>query len=138
MSIAIWSDDYATGYFPVDSQHQQLFKLINNLHNAMLSGSGKVLLNNTLSELVNYTQKHFQMGENLMKTYQYPNYPDHKKRHEEYAKKVDEFAKKLNAGQNPTTLVIEVSSFLTEWWINHIKKIDQPMINFLKQYSQSA
>ncbi|HEY9702442.1 MAG TPA: bacteriohemerythrin, partial [Allocoleopsis sp.] len=82
MPIAIWNKDYETGYSPVDQQHQQLFKLINNLHEAMKSGSSQDILRKTLNQLVDYTQGHFQMEENLMTTHQYPNYPDHKQRHE--------------------------------------------------------
>jgi hemerythrin len=59
MPIAYWRDEYCTGNAEIDEQHQKLFKIINNLHDAMLQGHGKEVLKNTLDELIFYTIDHF-------------------------------------------------------------------------------
>ncbi|MEB3272733.1 MAG: hypothetical protein VKJ85_03040 [Prochlorothrix sp.] len=49
--IAQWRPQYETGDPVVDSQHQNLFSMINGLHRAMLEGQGEQLLAKTLDGL---------------------------------------------------------------------------------------
>ena len=40
MSIAVWDDRYKTGHELVDKQHQELFPMINRLHDAIMASKG--------------------------------------------------------------------------------------------------
>ncbi len=130
MSLAVWREEYITGNAEVDRQHQQLFEIINHLHDAMMVGKGKQMLKATLDELVKYTVIHFQTEEALMVTYHYPEYKTHKQIHDELTAEVLALVK--NFDHPSTVLTIEVSRFLTSWLIHHIRGEDQKMIKFLR------
>ncbi len=137
MPIAFWRDEYRTGYTKVDDQHIHLFEIVNRLHDAMLEGHGWDVLKETLDELVHYTLEHFQMEEMLMEITNYPSYTEHKAKHEQLKLQVTELMEKLS--QHKQFLTVEVSHFLTDWLIHHIKGEDQKMIKFLKhKYQQDA
>lgn len=130
MPLACWRDEYRTGNHLVDHQHQQLFEIVNSLHEAMLQGHGREILGKTLKSLAHYTLEHFQTEEQLMLTYVYPHYAEHKGRHEELKTKVLALIANFEAS---SSLAIEVSHFLTEWLIHHIKGEDQKMIRYLRE-----
>ncbi len=135
MSLVVWCDEYVTGNITVDEQHQQLFAIMNNLHDAMKVGQGKKVVKATLDELLDYTVNHFQMEESLMRTYNYPEYQSHKKIHDELTAKVASWVRDFE--RPSTVLTIEVSRFLTSWLINHIRERDQKMIKFLREHIQA-
>jgi len=128
MPIAFWRDEYKTGYAKVDEQHIHLFAIVNKLHDAMLEGHGWDVLKETLDELIHYTLEHFQMEEMLMQVNGYPSFLEHQAKHEELKQKVVLLVQKLE--QHGQFLTIEVSHFLTEWLIHHIKGEDQKMIRY--------
>ncbi|MDR9402468.1 MAG: bacteriohemerythrin [Halothece sp. Uz-M2-17] len=131
MKIAFWRTEYQTGFDHVDQQHQHLFDIINRLHEAMSSGHGKGIIKETLDEMVDYTVEHFANEEKLMLEYDYPNYKEHKKIHDSLTKQVKEIAEKFANGDRFVT--IELSHFLTQWLIHHIKGQDQKMIRFFRE-----
>ncbi len=131
MPLAYWRDDYNTGYETIDQQHQHLFAIINALHDAMLKGHGADLLKDTLDTLFEYTLEHFQTEEALMVAHHYPNYAAHVQRHEELKQQVVTMRQKFAA--NMPLLSKEVSQFLADWLIHHIKDEDQQVIRFFRQ-----
>ncbi len=130
MPLAYWRDEYRTGNSLVDDQHQKLFQIVNLLHDAMLQGHGRDVLGKTLRNLAYYTLEHFKAEEKLMRAHAYPLYEEHKGRHEELKTKV---LKLIANFEESSFLAIEVSHFLTEWLIHHIKGEDQKMIRYLRE-----
>ncbi|MBE9221504.1 hemerythrin family protein [Cyanobacterium stanieri LEGE 03274] len=130
MSIAFWRDEYLTGENAIDQQHKYLFKLINQLHNAMMEGHGQDVINNTLGRLVEYTIKHFDAEEQLMIDYNYPNYIIHKEKHDSLKNDVIVLQQELLEHQQFITA--KVSRFLTDWLIHHIKGEDLKMIKYIQ------
>lgn len=130
MPIAYWREEYRTGNDRIDEQHQHLFNLVNTLHDAMLQGYGWDVLRGTLGELIQYTIEHFQMEEMLMELSKYPGLLEHRRKHNDLKQQVETLQHKLNSNQQ--FLTIEVSHFLTEWLIHHIKGEDQKMIRYFR------
>ena len=130
MPLAYWRDEYRTGNSLVDDQHQKLFQIVNRLHDAMLQGHGRDVLKKTLNNLTHYTLEHFKTEEQLMLTHAYPHYDEHKSRHEELKTKVLSLIANFEVS---SSLAIEVSHFLTEWLIHHIKGEDQKMIRYMRE-----
>ncbi|AFZ44459.1 hemerythrin-like metal-binding protein [Halothece sp. PCC 7418] len=131
MKIAFWRAEYETGFSTVDEQHQHLFDIINRLHEAMSKGHGKDIIKETLDEMLDYTVEHFANEEKLMLHYDYPNYKEHKKIHDSLTQQVREISEKFANGDRFVT--IELSHFLTQWLIHHIKGQDQKMIRFFRE-----
>lgn len=135
MMIAQWRPEYETGYTLIDDQHRSLFHAINALNSAMIEGRAEELLFRTLKTLRNYTTIHFETEEQFMLKYGYSEYLDHKAQHELLREHVELFSQKENQHNLPQ-LIIEVSHFLTNWLIHHIKDEDKKMICFLRQGRQ--
>ncbi|WP_207765403.1 bacteriohemerythrin [Cuspidothrix issatschenkoi] len=132
LEIAQWRTEYETGYILIDNQHQSLFHAINALNSAMLIGRGEELLERTLESLKIYTTIHFETEEEFMFKNNYPGYLEHKAKHKLLRQQVEEFSKQIKI-QNTSQITINVSHFLTDWLIHHIKDEDKKMIAFLRQ-----
>jgi hemerythrin len=126
MALIKWTSALSVAIPEIDVQHQKLVSLINQLHDAMLSGKGREVLGGVLSELVDYTKIHFAREEDLLRRNNYPDYPRHKKIHEELTFKVVNLKREFESGE--PVLTLDVMKFLQHWLTGHIEKSD-------KQYS---
>ncbi len=136
MEIAKWDDSYKTGHAVVDTQHKELFRMVNALHAAIMEERGKEVLMPTLEQLAGYTIKHFRSEEELMKQVRYPAMSVHKQKHEELAKEVKELMEKYKSGK--IVLTITLSNFLAKWLRHHIKEDDLALVKFLQSQSKAT
>ncbi len=129
MASLVWSDDFATKIFEVDVQHKRLFTMVNELDDAMQNGKGKQLLGKLLSNLVHYTKSHFETEERFMREHGYPEYDEHKDKHDKMTRKVLDVQKEFESGNAHLTLA--VMAFLQNWLTEHILKTDLKFSRFL-------
>jgi hemerythrin len=119
-----WTKDLETGHAGIDMQHKQLIKAVNDLLEACSSGKGRAKLDATLDFLSHYTAKHFGDEEKLQQQFKYPDYPNHKKMHDEFRVTVADLAKQLKS-EGPTVMLVgKVNASVAGWLINHIKRED--------------
>jgi len=124
-----WKDDYSVNIGIIDSQHRTLVDLLNELHQAMMTGKGKDQVGIVLSKLVKYAQGHFKSEEGMMQSKQYPEFEDHKVEHDRFTKTVLEFQGKF--ARNEIGLTSEVMDFLKTWLMKHIMGVDKKYSPFL-------
>lgn len=129
MSALTMSKNLILSHAKIDSDHQKLFDLINQLANAMKAGEGKQACGAVLNELLSYTKTHFSMEEVLMSRHGYPQTAAHKGEHDKFVKQVQEFKNKFEAGSGVVT--IEILTFLRDWLSNHIQKTDKALVGAL-------
>ncbi len=129
--IAYWQQEYVTGNSQVDGQHQQIFEIVNALHDAVITKKNVYRLQDLLECLANHTIEHFQTEESLMMAVDYPDYDRHKQTHDNLVAKVDNLLLKFR-DRNTKVITTEITQFLTEWLAHHIKGEDQKMIQFLQ------
>lgn len=127
MGILNWSDQLLVGIESVDSQHQQLVKLINRLDEVAALGEDRHSLIETVNELVDYTVYHFQHEEALMQNAGFnPDMLDrHRQQHKEFVDKM--LRVQADAKLDPTLLSKELLDFLVDWLCHHILKTDKLM-----------
>ncbi len=125
----VWNDKYRVHIWQIDNQHQRLFDLVNQLHEAMQAGKGKEILGKVLQELIAYTHTHFVTEENLMSKYEFPNFVEHKKAHDALIKQVGDFQQKYRNGNAFITL--DLMKILENWLVTHIEGVDQVYGPFL-------
>jgi hemerythrin len=133
MSFALWSSTYETGHPEVDQQHQQLFRMINDLQEAMSRGKGREALGPVLQSLVGYTLEHFATEEALMRASGYPSLARHAEKHAVLARQVSELALRFSEGF--LTIPNTLSRFLFDWLKLHIREEDSAFIAWLKGQS---
>ncbi|MFH0882648.1 MAG: bacteriohemerythrin [bacterium] len=135
MALLQWSDRYSVGIKTFDLQHQQLIKLLNDLHDAMMKGKGSEILGSILDSLVNYTKTHFCAEEEVMSNYAYEDFLNHKNEHTKLKDKVIEFQTKFRNGQ--AVLSVPLLQFLKDWLTHHILETDKNYGPFLKEQGVS-
>jgi hemerythrin len=122
MAIAVWNDNLRINIPEIDIQHKKWIDLMNALHDAMKAGKSKEVLNSAINSLMAYTQVHFKAEERFLAENNYTDLANHKLQHQKFVEKIQEFRHKYESGQ--LGLSIEVMQFLSDWFVNHIKRTD--------------
>ncbi len=135
MALVTWSEGLSVSVQEMDKQHQELIRLINQLHEAMKNGKGKDEIGKVLTGLIRYTKIHFAAEEKLMQEAHYPGYQQQKSAHEALVKQVLDLQTRFNA--NETLKPAEVITFLSNWLVNHIKGEDKKYAPFLTKNQKS-
>ena len=128
----IWKKEYETGIEKIDSQHENLFKLINELYNECVLNRNEDIVQNTIIELKLYTIFHFSQEDKLFKKYRYgkSEYEEHIKEHETFLEKIAEF---MADSSSKLELGYRILEFLRNWIVDHILVIDMKFVSFLKK-----
>jgi hemerythrin-like metal-binding protein len=132
MALLTWSSKYSVGVKTIDDQHSGLFKILNDLHDAMMKGQARAMTGTLLRKLVEYTHKHFSAEESMMAAANYPGLPEHRVKHRELIKQVEEFMTRYEKGD--VTLNLHLLNFLRDWLTIHIEKTDQAYGPCLNQH----
>ena len=129
MPLITWTDNMSVGVGRIDKEHQKLIELINRLHDAMKTGSGKTIVGPVIVELVSYCNTHFADEERRMAACNYAGLAGHKQAHDAFAKQCREFLAQYQSGS--AMLSQDVLRMLKDWLVNHIEKMDQGYVSAL-------
>jgi hemerythrin len=133
MPLVVWDDDNLTGDSTLDRQHQDLFTMVNELHDLISGGADKDTIAQALERLDRHVTTHIQAEERLMQAVDFPGYAEHKQRHEELghraAKVIDDYA------SGRTMLTIALARFFADWIRHHVQGDDQALIAYLRQHT---
>ncbi|ABA87768.1 hemerythrin family protein [Syntrophotalea carbinolica DSM 2380] len=129
MALIQWNTSLSVNIAEIDTQHQRLISMINELNDAMLQGRGKDVLGKIIAGLVSYTATHFATEEKYFDRHGYPASNAHKQEHRDFTAKVSEFKQGFDEGR--LGLSVSVMNFLGDWLRNHIKGSDMDYSPFL-------
>jgi hemerythrin len=118
-----WKPEYSVRIPDVDAQHRRLFALAAELHLARTQGKSKLVMEQCLRNLIQYTRRHFAEEEKLMQKYAYPGVLSHKREHDQLTRQVIEFQQRFE--QQDLALSLDLMQFLKTWLEAHIKGSDQ-------------
>jgi len=120
----------------IDSQHEALIRLINQLHETMLQGTGRAALDKILLQLLEHTRSHFADEEQLMLQNSYPGYETHKAEHMRLMQHLSDLAERYLNGDILLSFAIVME--LKDWAVIHIQKSDKPLGVFLHNRNEAA
>jgi hemerythrin len=123
VALLKWDASYSVNVNSCDSQHQQLFSMINKLHDAMKLGQGSKVAAEIVDDLENYAAGHFSVEEKFMAQTKYPLLDEHRAQHQDFVSKVAGFRKAVEADVAGSS--IAVLGFLTDWLSKHILQVDK-------------
>jgi hemerythrin len=132
MALMSWNKSYSVGVQTIDSQHNVLFDIINELHGAMMKGQAHSLTGSLLRKLLDYTNTHFSAEEAMMTAAKYPGLADHKIKHVELVNQVKDYLARFEKGE--VTLNLHLLNFLRDWLTNHIHKVDMEYSPWMKEH----
>ncbi len=139
MGVFSWDNSLSVGIDIIDGQHMKMVDMINNFYDEIhriYTGESKATLNELRSELIqnmiDYARVHFRTEEEYFEEYNYPDYEEHKKEHDEFTAKVVDLKERFDKGR--LILSTEITDFLKDWVIKHIKETDQKYSEFLREH----
>jgi hemerythrin len=127
-----WDKSLEVGYEPIDNQHKQLFQAVNDLIANCSGAQSGDQLKKSMDFLNSYTIKHFFDEEQIQQKYKYPDFPNHKKLHDDFKEVVKNFSHRLILEGASKELIDEVQKNIYNWLVNHIKIQDKKLGLHLK------
>jgi hemerythrin len=131
MALFQWNQSYSVRVAELDRQHQSLFALLNQLHDAMLSGEGNAIIQETLALLVEYTDVHFKAEERYFRTFNYHGRRTHELEHAAFIEKLSSLRKRVETGKGRVS--VETLDFMRDWLKEHIRHTDQQYADFFNE-----
>ena len=131
------TNDLITGNDTIDNQHRELFKAINDFHDACSSGNGKERISATMEFLVSYTAKHFGDEERLQQQSNYPDQANHKRLHEQLKSLVNDLARQQQDDKSSIMVLTKLSNSLGTWFMNHIMREDKKVAAHVRNMSRA-
>lgn len=117
-----WNKKYSSNIQLIDDEHKKLFEIGQSiydlaLHKQYIDYYDRIL--DLIDELKDYTVYHFSDEERIMKLYEYPDFENHKKIHEEFVEKIENI--NLNTiDDDQQKAIIKLLDFVYVWIENHI------------------
>ena len=129
MSLIEWTKEkFATNVSAHDAEHQEIFRQVNALGDAVGSGD-RASVGKALDALIATVAEHFASEEANFSKYGYPDTETHKQEHDKLVATCLDLQKKFHAGQAEVTG--ETAGFVVNWLTNHIPNIDKRYGPFL-------
>ncbi len=137
MTLAVWSEKYATGIDTIDAQHRRLFQAINRMEEAYLAGTEEAEAQESLAFLARYTLEHFETEEALMRNIGYPMLEFHQKEHADLMARILDMKAKLDEGFlvpiHGADFAAHMANFAADWLAHHINEADMGYVQFVKE-----
>lgn len=130
-----WSPRLMVGEASIDSQHQRLVALFNELSETLHGTAPQARIEQVLSALLEYTQFHFAHEANLMKKSGYPGQKAHLAMHDDLVNMALDYKRRFEAGE---AIGVDLIHFVRDWLTNHILKTDKDLANFINQKSAAT
>lgn len=125
-----WSAEYNIGIEPIDTQHQKLVEILNNLNEIKKEKDMESLIR-VFHDLICYSRIHFFDEEEIMKKISYPKYEEHKEEHKFFIDKLEEINKEIY--EKNVYISLSMRIFLTDWLVGHILKTDRGLIPYINK-----
>jgi hemerythrin len=135
MTYAIWDSTLETGNELVDSEHKQLFAIINELHDSIVERHDRRVQDDILVRLMMYARDHFTHEEELMRSIFYPGLVDQKRMHKEFSEEATILAAEYHSSEK--LLPITLAMFLHDWLVKHIRIEDRKIGEFIREKARS-
>ncbi len=136
MVLIKWSNDYAVGVAEIDSQHRELFKLFDDLNDAMATHKEKQVTEKLLSQLIDFWDMHCKMEENYMKQFGCSGLHAHHFAHDGFKKKLHGVLEKMKRGE--TISELESLPILHAWLRGHILGTDKKHSQWIIKQQRAA
>ena len=116
-----WEERFSLQHALLDAQHQELFRLAQEVQKLDASTATKVELSKLFKDFFDYMALHFKEEEAYMQSLHYPLYPKHKKLHESI---IEGMTKILREKKSMEELQESMKFIVKKWLVEHILEND--------------
>ncbi|MHA1576722.1 MAG: bacteriohemerythrin [Candidatus Thorarchaeota archaeon] len=127
-----WTNSLSVGVDLIDEQHKMLIQKIADLAEAVNKTQGEEKILKTLGFMVEYTDFHFSAEEQLMKEHNYSGMDYHLKQHAQFVQMLNNLEEDFKEDGATRDLGTSINTYLINWLVNHIQKVDVEFGAFLK------
>lgn len=131
MAFLQWNPDFSVGIDFMDTDHQKLMELLNELHELVEPGEVQAVAVDKLDELIDFAEQHFRLEERLMEESDYDEFEQHRQSHEVLLQDVAALRQYLTTGEKAAGP--KIMDFLKDWLIRHIVESDKNLGGFLER-----
>lgn len=128
-----WNDYLSTGDGDVDDQHKELFRYIDEIGDAVRGKKSTDEVGKILQLTADYTKKHFDFEEAMVRRLNCPMQDVNKKAHEEFKQAIKDLTEEFNKQGGTLAIGIRIHRELTNWLFDHIVKVDKDMLADIKK-----
>ncbi|WKY47356.1 bacteriohemerythrin [Eubacteriaceae bacterium ES3] len=121
----VWTKDLSVGVDSIDAQHQQLFKMADELFDAGKAGKSKEKVGELLTFLGNYTKQHFNDEEAYMKSINYPGLAEQQAAHKAFINELGKLQDEYNKSGSNISVIINANQMVVDWLTRHISGMDK-------------
>jgi hemerythrin-like metal-binding protein len=120
----VWDSSVEVGEPTVDSQHQELYRLINRLGEAIMK-KDEGELDSVVASLERYAKEHFRYEEDCFKRWQCPLATRNKEAHDKFVARLAAFREQLRDERQRWHTAMQLHKMCVDWLPNHIRRIDR-------------
>jgi len=125
-----WTSALSVGVEEIDEQHQELFRRVDRLLDAMLAND-RGEAGRLVAFLLEYVEFHFAAEEALMQRCRFPGAAAHEAEHAALAAGVRELAEDFRAQGATAALVLRLERELCDWLRDHVYLSDAALGRFV-------
>jgi hemerythrin len=120
-----WTKAHATFLPEVDAEHRSLFRMTEELYDAVRAGHDAARVQALVLALMASIEEHFVHEERIMQAANCESYEWHRQQHDTLRKKAKGFVDEFNAGDAAAPLGLV--NFITRWFKDHMGLSDRMM-----------
>ena len=128
-----WDESLLLGFEEIDNQHKAIFEHFVKLSEAAQEGKSKEIIADLAVSLFDYAHVHFPAEDKIMVEYRYPKIEAQRHEHEEFTRDAHELKKRMEQEGASQEAAIKATGMLLRWILNHIKKHDKEMVEYVKE-----
>nr|CRH05258.1 Putative bacteriohemerythrin [Candidatus Magnetococcus massalia] len=125
-----WQSDYEVGVEILDTQHQEFFRRLDSLSQAIFKDAEETRAAMDFFSL--YVEEHLSTEEALMEKHGFSNRAAHIKLHHQFRDDVVAFREYFSSDDYSPGLAVNMLNYLGEWFQEHILKVDRVLGEFLQ------
>lgn len=129
-----WSEEQAVFVPEMDEEHEALFRVSEELRQALLMGEPRERLDMLVGRLSTKLAAHFQHEERLMRFSRYAAYDWHERQHQTARLKLAAMRDSLRGVGRES--VFETLEAMTAWMVDHIAVADHMLAAHLRNYQR--
>ena len=136
MALLSWSPQYSIGNDVIDTEHEELFRLVNAFHDHWQEKRDQQSIAQLLNQLVAYAEMHFQHEEAIMLDAGFPKLAEHQGIHEAMVETIFKLRQAFEAKNSH--LEMNTMKFIKTWLVEHIIQNDYLFRDFLARQKVAA
>jgi hemerythrin-like metal-binding protein len=131
VALLTWNHACTVGVRAMDDQHGIIMDAMNELRLAVVRGSGREQISESLDRLIEFTRLHFRCEEQLMERSGFPGLSEHRAQHQSMLARMLQSARRMQYGEGvPLRALL---SSLRNGFIDHIEDLDRQYGSWLNE-----